>query len=138
MTADIHPITRTFRVAVYGTLRLGGHLHPHWLADARHVAVTTTPGRLWEVHPHGGYPVARFGARFHPSRVTVDVFDVDADAWAAVSRMERGAGYAIDRIHLRGVGDVLVFGWPEGRRTGPPVDGGDWLAHTAAGREVTA
>lgn len=116
---------------VYGTLRTGGTLEPHYpLGGTRHPA-TLTGFRLHYVDRFGAYPVIVPHAG---ERVLGEViYDPNPFVLRQVLEMETNVGYLVEPVLVHddteppGIfTDARTCVWPY--RPGAPIHGGDWLA----------
>lgn len=116
-------------LAVYGTLRKGEGNYDWYMRGTPMLGEQRIAG--FEMYNLGGYYpyIARGG-----DSITAEIYDVAADVFDRVERMERGAGYEVMKVSTQ-YGDAAIFYMPEERhalyqsntKIPPKILSGDWF-----------
>src|SRR5215469_16772056 len=90
-------------LAVYGTLRNGGHLHERFMTGASPISEEIEL-QGYEMFSLGGYPYVTAGK----GKITVEVYDLESEVFDKIRNMECGSGYTDETI-MTGFGLVHIF-----------------------------
>ena len=127
-------MSQTFRIAVYGTLRIGGRLNYH-LDGSRHIGMARTVAPYKMISHNDGYPELLELPGACP--VVVDLYEVDGETLKCLDRIERHPyWYCRKQVTIQSSDGKAILGqaWiyfmqRQPRTDAKVVENGDWIEY---------
>lgn len=126
------------KIGVYGTLRLGGSLHPYYLKDSTYLKTVSLPGYVMcTFRPNGikgsivTFPIV-FQTNNKEDKITVDIFDTTLETYYTIVAIEPLQYYRTSIRNIDGTDCYMWIGrWSEELEDlfDVKIPNGDWLEY---------